>query len=289
MKKMLVLTIAAVVLMASAPAFGAQAPDDALAAVERRAAEAGYAFEVRTALVAKAREALEQGIAPEDVAALVKKGADQKIGGQSVALFLSIAAETKRQGLPEGPVLNRIHQGIAKGVPSDKVLIAAGQVKEHLAAAAEVVDKARSQGLRSGSAKERDRAIGAAAVALEAGFPADDIAKIGGLAAEKKRALPQFARAVESMANLNEAGMPREMAVQTARQFVILDFSEKGMARQEIEMFSMRRSGWSWQDAFTRLHTGGERGTGGMSGPFQHESGAGGGSGSGSGLQRNRR
>lgn len=289
MKKMLLFTIAAVVLMASAPAVGAQAPGEALAAVERRATEAGYAFEVRTALVAKAREALEQGLAPDDVTALVQKGADQKIGGQSVALFLSLAVETKRQGLPEGLVLNRIHQGIAKGVPSDKVLMAAGQVKERLAAAAEVVDKAGSQGLRSGTAKERDRVIGAVAVALETGFPADDIAKIGGLAAEKKRALPQFARAVESMANLKEAGMPRDLAIQTARQFVILDYSEKGMARQEIEMFSMRRSGWSWQDAFTRLHTGGERGTRDMSGPFQHESGAGGGAGSGSGPQRNRR
>ena len=103
-----------------------------------------------------------------------------------------------------------------------------------------------------------------------------------------KRALSQFARAVESMANLKEAGMPRNLAVQTARQFVILDYSEKGMARQEIEMFSMRRSGWSWQDAFSRLHTGGERGTRDMGSPLQHESGAGGVAGSGGALPRKR-
>lgn len=288
MKKILLFTLASV-LMAPLVTVGAEAPGGALAAVERTATEAGYAFEVRTALMAKAREALEQGIAPDDVAALVQKGAEQKMGGQSAALFLSIAVETKRQGLPEGPILNRIHQGIAKGVPPDKVLMAAGQVKERLAAAADVVDKAGSQGLKSGNANERDRAIVAAAVALETGFPSDDIAKIGGLAARKKRALPQFARAVESMANLKEAGMPRDLAIQTARQFMILDYSEKGMARQEIEMFSLRRSGVSWQDAFSRLHMGGERGTRDMGGPLQHESGAGGVTGSGSGLQRNRR
>ncbi|OGW29415.1 MAG: hypothetical protein A2X56_04680 [Nitrospirae bacterium GWC2_57_13] len=288
MKKILLFTMAAAVLMASSVTFGAQAPGDALAVVERAVTDAGYAFEVRTALMAKAREALEQGISPDDVTALVQKGAEQKMGGQSTTLFLSIAVETKRQGLPERPILNRIHQGIAKGVPPDKVLMAAGQVKERLGAAAEVVDKARSQGLKSGNADERDRAVVAAAVALETGFPTDDIGKIGGLAAQKKRALSQFARAVESMANLKEAGMPRNLAVQTARQFVILDYSEKGMARQEIEMFSMRRSGWSWQDAFSRLHTGGERGTRDMGSPLQHESGAGGVAGSGGALPRKR-
>ena len=144
--------MAAAVLMASSVTFGAQAPGDALAVVERAVTDAGYAFEVRTALMAKAREALEQGISPDDVTALVQKGAEQKMGGQSTTLFLSIAVETKRQGLPERPILNRIHQGIAKGVPPDKVLMAAGQVKERLGAAAEVVDKARSQGLKSGNA-----------------------------------------------------------------------------------------------------------------------------------------
>lgn len=136
----------------------------------------------------------------------------------------------------------------------------AGQVKERLAAAAEVVDRAGSQGPKSGSANERARAIVAAATAIETGFATDDIAKISGLAAQKKRAMPQFARAVEAMVNLKEAGMPQDLAIQTARQFVFLDFSEKGMARQERDLLQMHKRGTSWGEAFRQFHSGYERG-----------------------------
>ncbi len=260
MANRLQLIMALAVLVAGTAEAGAPSPGDALAEVGRIAAEAGYAAEVRTELMAKAREALEQGVLPQDVAALVRTGAGRNTEGDQIARYLALAAETKRAGLPEGPVLNRIHQGIAKGAPADKVLLVAGQVKANLTAAGSLVDRAAAQGLASGGQEERSRAIRAAALAIETGFAAGDLEKIGGLAAREELAMRQFARALEAMTNLRETGMPMDLAVQTARRFVILGYSEKGMAREEINLLRMHESGASWGDAFRQFQSEYERG-----------------------------
>ena len=69
-------------------------------------------------------------------------------------------------------------------------------------------------------------------------------------AAEVKSSLSQFSRAVGPWRTWKEMGMPRDLALKAARKAVILNYSERGMARMERDLLTMRKSGMSWEDSF---------------------------------------
>jgi hypothetical protein len=110
-----------------------------------------------------------------------------------------------------------------------------------------------------------------------------DIVELGQKAAEVKSSLAQFGRAADTLANLKEMGMPRDLALKAARKAVILNYSERGMARMERDLLTMRKSGMSWEDSFREMGAGMERGRGGMGGGSG--SGMGGGFGGGQRMQ----
>ncbi len=112
------------------------------------------------------------------------------------------------------------------------------------------------QGVTGDVPADRTRAVEAVAVALEIGFPEEEIVKLTRDAMEKKIPLSWFARTMEAAANLKGGGMPSDLVVRTARQLIVFRYSEKGIARVEGELFYWRKKQYSWVDAFYQFHSG---------------------------------
>ena len=278
MRRWIYLSIA---IVCSVPilSFAAQTEQDAYQELRRRLERTPYSAQEQRVLMAKSRLAMERGIASGDVMAVVREGSARGMDARYLERFLTMAIETEQEGLPSRPVLNKIQQGIAKGIPEQRIYDVALRTRDVVKSAGEVVDSVAQDKTRPEAPGERRRGIESVSVAFEAGIPAREITELGQKAVEKGLPFSRFARVIESLSNLREAGMPPDLAVRTARRLVILNYSEKGIARTEQEFLIMRKNGMSWQEAFTRMQSGAEQGLHGRNRGPMHGSGAGGGAG----------
>ena len=270
-----------ILLVPSIAAFAAPPSEKAGDAIEQLVRKSAYTTQHRAMLMAKAREALESGMSPDDVAALVRKGIAGPTDARTVDRYLALCIEAEQQGLPAQPVLNKILQGMAKGVPSGRIIAVAVQVKRTMEAAAGIVESAEQRGLQGSTSRKRRKAIEAVSFALEAGLPSGELSALSHKAVDNGLPLARFTRVVESMSNLKAAGMPTDLVVRTARQFIILKYSEAGIARTEQELMRMKQDPMSWDRAFRRMQAGFGGSSGGMDGGLRHSPGSGGGHGKG--------
>jgi hypothetical protein len=104
-------------------------------------------------------------------------------------------------------VLDRIEQGLSKGVPPERIAAASGQLVEKLAAAKPLVDALTQGGVKSGPGAERDAAIASAARALEKSIPAEDVKEMGSAVRAKGAGLPLFTSAVDAATYFTGRGM----------------------------------------------------------------------------------
>jgi uncharacterized membrane protein YgcG len=283
MRKVFISMALAFMAAAAGQAQAAPGGPGGLLDIQRSVETSSLSGEQKAALTQAAREAVEAGVPHEDVAVIVTGGLSRGADVQTLARFLVVARDVQAQGLPVRPVLNKIEQGTAKGVPPERIIEVVGRVRANLVTAAGMVNEVAAQGLAVSVPEEKKGAVEALAGALERGVPAGDIVELGQKAAEVKFSLAQFGRAVDTLANLKEMGMPRGLALKAARKAVILNYSERGMARMERDLLAMRKSGMSWEDSFKEMGAGLERGRGGMGGGSG--SGMGGGFGGGQRMQ----
>lgn len=283
MRKVFISIALAFMAAAAGQAQAAPGGPGGLLDIQRSVETSSLSGEQKAALTQAAREAVEAGVPHEDVAIIVTGGLSRGADVQTLTRFLAVARDVQAQGLPVRPVLNKIEQGTAKGVPPERIIEVVGRVRANLVTAAGMVNEVAAQGLAVSVPEEKKGAVEALAGALERGVPAGDIVELGQKAAEVKISLSQFGRAVDTLANLKEMGMPRDLALKAARKAVILNYSERGMARMERDLLTMRKSGMSWEDSFREMGAGMERGRGGTGGGSG--SGMGGGFGGGQRMQ----
>ncbi len=272
---------------ATVPAAGASLDD-----IEAAVKVSGMSPEARAGVMQKAREAIARDVPAEDVLTIVKSAAAHGMDGRSIERLLSLCLETRVEGLPVGPVLSRIEQGVAKGVPAERIVSVTERLRSSLRTAHGIVLDASARGMREQATGERVQAVERVAAALEADIPYQELADMGGKAAVSGISAAQFGRAVAAVTNLKEAGMPRDLAIKTGRQAIILRFSEQGIGRMERAAIEMRRSGMSWERAFTEMNDDmgrGERGRGGMQDRGPGAGGGGTGFGPGGGQRMERR
>jgi hypothetical protein len=284
MRKVFISMALALMVVAAGQAQAAPGGQGGLRDIRQSVEASSLSGEQKDALTQAAREAVEAGVPHEDVAIIVTGGLSRGADVHALTRFLAIARDVQAQGLPVRPVLNKIEQGSAKGVPPERIIEVVGRVRADLVTATGMVNEVVAQGLAVNAPEEKKGAVEALAGALERGAPAGDIVELGQKAAEVKISLSQFGRAVDTLANLKEMGMPRDLALKAARKAVILNYSERGMARMERDLLTMRKSGMSWEDSFREMGAGMERGRGGTGGAGPG-SGMGGGFGNGQRMQ----
>jgi predicted nucleic acid-binding protein len=229
----------------AAPALAGTPAERTLEAVE----QSGYPLEERTMLRQEVSRALQAGVPAEDLEVIVLRGRERGASAAAVRDLADIAAQAREQGLPLRPVLDRIEQGLAKGVPPERITAASRQLIGHLTAAGPLVDSLAKGGLRTGSSRERAEVIESVARARERSVPDAVLLKTGERAGEHGRSMASFDRAVRSLTFFVGSGMPADAAERVIGESMERGFTEKDYARLERSVGETIRRGGTMDDA----------------------------------------
>lgn len=229
----LLLAVAAIILLTVS---SAAAEPELPAAVRDAIGQTRYSAEERAELTGGAERAVRAGIPAEDITAIIARSSGRGADSATARQFLDTAAKTQEQGLPARPVLNRIQQGLAKGVPADQVAAAADRLSGRLQDARPIVDHVVESGVSTGSGKDRDYAMETVARALEKSVPHEAITGAGTRVRDRKGSVALFDKAVGTMSGLMENGMEPASAARIVQDAISRGSSEKDLLKLERDV-----------------------------------------------------
>ncbi len=163
------------------------------------------------------------GLPRARVTATVQRLADAGLTVPEGAEVMAPALEAARAGLPAGPVLAKVDEGVLKRVSPGAVAAAA---RNRLGALTSARDLLETAGYTAGPGAGRGVLV-AVALALESGLPPSALAPV--LAAGRGRPFGQVKAVVEAGETLHLAGL----APDTTRS-LMLDFLERNLRRPEV-------------------------------------------------------
>jgi hypothetical protein len=217
--------------------------------------------EAKAGILAKADRAMAAGIPAEDVSVIITRGLSNGVESRHIEGLLEIATRTKEQDLPVRLVLDRTEQGLAKGVPADKISGVTQKLSGHLAAARPIVNKLESGGIRSSTgAKGSEDAVEAVARALERSIPRDAVMKTGESVKERKGSIGLFNRAVDTMTTFVGNGMTTDQAAKMVHTAVGKGYSEHDLEAMERYMVNERRKDRPMDEVVSGMNSRLERG-----------------------------
>jgi hypothetical protein len=231
-------------VLAAMPAYAGPQDEKVRAAVE----QSTPAGAERDRLLETTGVALRAGVAAGDLEVIVLRGTERGLSPGQVRDLVRIAADAGGQSLPVRAVLDRIEEGLAKGVPAERILNATRRLAGTLAAAGPLVDGLARNGLHSSAPGDRGYAVETVARALERSVPETAVKAMGDEVRTNNGSMAQFDRAVRSLTVLAGSGMPLDTAERMIRRAVSQGFGEADFARLERKVADMTSRGASVSD-----------------------------------------
>jgi hypothetical protein len=241
----LLIGLATAALLAAAPARATDSPPAGMArALERSALSAAAQADI----TARARETEHAGIPAEDVEIIIGRGLERGADAVILNSFLETVVRTKQQGLPVRPVLDRIEQGLSKGVPPERIDAAVKRLADGLAKAKPLVDRLLQNGLPPGTSGTNDAALESVARAGEQTLSAGTMQGLGEKVRAQGQSLDQFVQAVRTLSFLAGNGMPADAAERVVQAGIERGLTERDYGRLERKVGDMVRQGHSMED-----------------------------------------
>jgi hypothetical protein len=202
---------------------------------------------------AGAAAAVGAGLPAEDVEIVVTRSLNRGTDAGTISRFLATSVSAKKEGLPVGPVLDRIEQGLSKGVPAVQIAEASERLTEKLRTARPLVDKLIRDGLRPGRNAERDEAMVSTARALEKSIPEETIKGIGAAAWGRRGSLQLFTRAVDTASYFTVRGMSAQTASNLVQNAVEKGYNEKHLDSMVRRLDTEMKKGTRAEDAAAKM------------------------------------
>lgn len=244
----MIAAVVAIVVAIAAPAVSTAADaggtDNILHALE----QAPLNREEKQFLNGQVQAAHQAGVPADDVEIIVTRSFDRGVGAATLGRFLETSAQVARQGLPVRPVLDRIEQGLSKGIPAERIDAAGKRLADGLAKAKPLVDGLLQNGLRVGTGGAKDAALESVARAGEQSLSADTMHALGEKVRAQGQSLDQFERAVRGLSFLVGSGMTADTAEQVVRAGIERGITERDYARLERKVSDMVRQGRSMDE-----------------------------------------
>lgn len=222
-------------------------------------------------VISKADRAVQAGIPAEDVAIIVTRGLGQGVAGADVAGFLAIAVQVKERNLPVRLILDRMEQGLSKGVPAERISGVVQRLVGNLAAARPIVGNVVQSGVKPARSESSDEAIETVARAMEKSIPEDAVMRTGEKVKERKGSIALFDRAVDAMTTFVGSGMSSSQASRLVHAAVDRGYSERDLAAMERYMVDELRKNRPMNDVVSSMESRMEQGE--MRGGFDRQGG----------------
>ena len=107
-----------------------------------------------TMLLKSAQNLIESGILFEDTRGIIENSVDKSFDAYSVKKIFDVILETQQEGLPAESLINKVNEGFAKNVNKTIIISVIFAKAENLKKAAEILNKARQEGLEINGGEE---------------------------------------------------------------------------------------------------------------------------------------
>lgn len=212
----------------------------------------------------RATAAINAGVPGEDVEIIVSRAVGRGADAGAINRFLDTGLSAKKEGLPVRPVLDRIEQGLSKGVPNERIVAASQRLSEKIATAQPLVDALIRDGMTPRRGNEREAAIESAARALEKSMDARDIGAMGAAVRNQRGSLMFFSSAMDTATYFAASGMSPKTASRLVRDAVQKGSTAHDLGAMVRRMDDEMKHGTSAEDAAVKMERGNMQGDRGM-------------------------
>lgn len=159
----------------------------------------GYSTFQRTMILNSARELLENGMSFNDTKNIIENHLKNSINAYSVQKSLILIREAQRDGLPIEPLINKMEEGLAKKVESDKIFSVVNTELKNLQAASNIL-----QQIEYGSEMENyQEIVKKLAYSLGDGLSQDYLSIVVKRGIEENKSVEEIAEVSEELGSLN--------------------------------------------------------------------------------------
>jgi len=212
--------------------------------------------ESQARLRSKGGELVGVGVAESDVADVIRQGAVGGVRAPELIRLLEVVAETKRHGLPPGPVMDKIKEGLAKRVLPERIVTVASRIAGDLASARDLIRRAEQAGVRVEAPGDRERAVEAVADVLGRGVPPSEVEELAGrIGASSSRGatMSRFQAGTQVTADLIAMGLSPRAASETVGAALARGMNQRDIERLRERLAQELRRGESPEDGAKRL------------------------------------
>lgn len=202
-------------------------------------AQSPLATDVRNDLL----EAVNDGIDPDLLGEFLTRGHAAGLSQREIAGEISRAQRLATRELPAELTIDRILQGLAKGVPYARIEPVAAEFESRLVHAGELLDStARTETRTSEETREgRRQMVGDVAYALGAGAPDADVMKSMQLALDQDLSLVSARAPVLALGGMVGAGVPADQSLRVVEEAWASGFRDSALEELGSQLSRLQR------------------------------------------------
>ncbi len=178
-------------------------------------------------LLKEAEKAIQSGLSPEDTENIIQESLKTKGNVYTIISLLSLLGEVEKDNLPTSPLINKIEEGLAKGVDPAKIMVSIRGKSENLYFAKYLVEQSF---LEETDIQEKSEAIEILASSFASNITEDMITDIFTEAIHNKKDIEDIAGAITALSNLLTLEISDTSARVIAKDLLNEGYDSKDMA-----------------------------------------------------------
>lgn len=211
-------------------------------------------------LIISLKNAYDQGFPASEAQMIISKSLTNKIAPGTINGFMGLALEAYRQQLPLEPILNKIKEGLAKGVAGEMVQRVATEVTMQLRAGKEMVEQVLQKGVKVSDLREKERLIAAITLAQARGMNLKDLQQIIQTPLSHRTTdmitASQLESAVNTAATLTGMGIPTSLGLETVITALEHHYTAPEWNRLEALAGKFKQQGIPYQNLIKLMKSG---------------------------------
>lgn len=164
------------------------------------ASSTSYSAFQTSMLLKTAQDLLEAGILFEDTRGIIENSIEKSLDAYILKKVFNIVLETKREGLPTEPLINKLNEGLAKNVNKSEIISVISAKAENLKIADEILKEARQEGLEIDGGEEIVKIL---ADSLENDVPQESLSWLVKMGTKEGRSIEEITEISEELSYLS--------------------------------------------------------------------------------------
>lgn len=178
-------------------------------------------------LLKEAEKAIQSGVSLEDTEKIIQESLKIKGNAYTIISLLSLLSDVKKDNLPTSPLINKIEEGLAKGISPAKIIVSIREKSENLYFAKYLVEQSF---LEETDIRGKSEAIEILASSFASNITEDMITDIFTEAIHNKKDIEDIAGAITALSNLLNLEISDTSARVIAKDLLNEGYSSKDMA-----------------------------------------------------------